>query len=218
MAGRYEAIVFDFDGVLVESIDIKTQAFASLYAAHGVDVVSKVVAYHLANGGVTRSNKFRYYHETLLGIPLTKDAEAKLARRFACLVEDAVVSAPTVPGALEFLERHAGTLRLFMASSTPEEELKRIVARRGMNRYFSGIYGAPATKCEIIKGIVERGHIDRRRVLMVGDALSDLHGAVRAGVQFLGRRSGSELQFPRGVDVINDLTELPHYVLRVPNA
>lgn len=217
MAGPYDAIVFDFDGVLVESMDVKTQAFASLYSDYGEQVVKKVIVYHLANAGVTRSTKFRHFHESLLGIPLTKDAETELSRRFACLVEDAVVCAPAVPGALEFLEAHAGTLPLFVASSTPDDELKRIVARRGMSRYFSGVYGAPATKCEIINGIVEKGNFDRRRVLMVGDALGDLDGAVRARVQFLGRRSKSGPQFPKGVNVINNLAELPHYVAKVSN-
>lgn len=32
---KFDAIVFDFDGVLVESVDVKTQAFATLYSEYG---------------------------------------------------------------------------------------------------------------------------------------------------------------------------------------
>jgi HAD superfamily hydrolase (TIGR01549 family) len=208
MAGRYEAIVFDFDGVLVESLDVKTQAFASLYAEYGTDIVRKVIAYHLANGGVTRFKKFRYYHETLLGIPLTTKAEVELGQRFSCLVEDAVVDAPAVPGAMEFLERHAGTLPLFVASSTPEQELKRIVERRGMSRYFEDLFGAPHTKAEILVRISTQRRFTPDRVLMIGDARADYEGALAAGADFIGRGTQASGLFPPDVRLIPDLTAL----------
>ena len=50
-----DAIIFDFDGVLVESVDVKTNAFAMLYAEHGPDVVKRVVAYHQEHGGISHS-------------------------------------------------------------------------------------------------------------------------------------------------------------------
>jgi len=48
----WQAIIFDFDGVLVESGDLKTRAFADLYQSYGETVVSKVVRYHSLNGGL----------------------------------------------------------------------------------------------------------------------------------------------------------------------
>ena len=43
------SIVFDFDGVLVDSVNIKTEAFARLFDHEGPEVLEKVVAYHLEN-------------------------------------------------------------------------------------------------------------------------------------------------------------------------
>ena len=57
-----KAILFDFDGVLVESVDIKTKAFAKLFENEGPEIVNKVVEYHLANGGVSRFKKFDYIY------------------------------------------------------------------------------------------------------------------------------------------------------------
>ena len=53
-----KAIIFDFDGVLVESLDIKTRAFAKLFGPEGPDMAKRVVDYHLQNGGVSRYEKF----------------------------------------------------------------------------------------------------------------------------------------------------------------
>ena len=40
------AIVFDFDGVLVESVDTKTKAYAGFFEDEGEEVVRKVVEVH----------------------------------------------------------------------------------------------------------------------------------------------------------------------------
>ena len=47
-----QIIFFDFDGVLVESVEIKNHAFRTLYAEHGEDVVQKVLVHHTENGGL----------------------------------------------------------------------------------------------------------------------------------------------------------------------
>jgi len=38
-----QAIGFDFDGVLVESVDIKTRAYAYLFEDEGPEVVQQVI-------------------------------------------------------------------------------------------------------------------------------------------------------------------------------
>ena len=209
MAPRHAAIVFDFDGVLVESVDVKTRAFAALYAEHGEAVVRAVTDYHLANGGISRYVKFRHYQENLLGRPYDDALGAELSARFSRLVVDAVVAAPAVAGAREFLERYHARVPLYVASGTPEEELREIVARRGLGGYFAGVYGTPATKGEILRRIAAARALDPARILMVGDALSDLAGAREAGTAFIGRRTAGGEAFPAGVTVIADLRELP---------
>ena len=60
-------VVFDFDGVLVDSVGIKAKAYEQMYEEYGSSVVKKVRSHHLQNGGMSRFNKFKYYHETYLG-------------------------------------------------------------------------------------------------------------------------------------------------------
>ncbi|MDN5836247.1 MAG: HAD family hydrolase, partial [Nitrosospira sp.] len=92
-ATDWQAIIFDFDGVVVESGDIKTQAFANLYRAHGETVMAAVVQYHRTNGGMSRYQKFHYFQQHLLEKPpLTPDEEQQLDRLFSELVVEAVVA------------------------------------------------------------------------------------------------------------------------------
>ncbi|MBI3899038.1 MAG: HAD family hydrolase [Gammaproteobacteria bacterium] len=207
-----DAVVFDFDGVLVESVDVKTQAFAALYAPYGSQIVDQVVAWHLAHGGVSRYEKFRHFHQTFLHKPLPAHEEAELAQRFSDLVEDAVVAAPWVGGAQELLETLHVRVPLFVASGTPEEELIRIIARRNMTRFFAGVAGAPRKKGEIIRGFIQSYEIAASRTLMVGDAMTDYSGAIDAGVMFVGIACGTH-GFPKEVQVLSDLVELIHMII-----
>ena len=42
---KYKAILFDFDGVLVECMNVKTEAFVQLFKIYGDDIVKKAVSY-----------------------------------------------------------------------------------------------------------------------------------------------------------------------------
>jgi len=207
---KYDAIVFDFDGVLVESVDVKTRAFAALYAEYGDRIVQQVVDHHLEHGGVSRFEKFRYYQEVLLGKILTKEKEVHLGDRFSEYVEDAVVESAYVLGAYEFLENNYRSTPLFVASGTPDQELKRIISRRNMNHYFVSVHGSPAKKGAIIGEILTTHGLNPDRVLMVGDAIADYEGASVAGVKFIGRviKYPDPAPFISGTMVLPDLTTL----------
>src|SRR6185369_7529737 len=140
------AVLFDFDGVISESFDVKTRAFAQLFEGYGPEVVEKVVAHHLAHGGVSRFVKIRHYHQAFLGKELDEAKLDEWCRRFSDIVLDAVVAAPFVPGALELLEECHKRYACFVVSGTPQEEMEQIVSRKGLGRYFVEIHGSPRTK------------------------------------------------------------------------
>jgi phosphoglycolate phosphatase-like HAD superfamily hydrolase len=205
---RTDALVFDFDGVLVESNDVKTRAFAEIYRGYGGNIADQAVAYHLEHEGISRYLKFRHLHRTLLGVELSDADVAALGEQFSGIVLAAVIAAPLVKGAHEFLETFSAQLPLFVASGTPDHELKTIIAQRGMARYFRSTHGTPATKGAIIRTIIASHGFDPARVLMVGDATADLAGANEAGVRFVGRVAAGRNPFPPGTAIIPDLVGL----------
>lgn len=71
----YQAIFFDFDGVLVKSAEFKYRAFRTLYSQHGAAVFDAVPAYHLAHEGISRVEKIVHCHRRFLGIELNLEKE-----------------------------------------------------------------------------------------------------------------------------------------------
>jgi HAD superfamily hydrolase (TIGR01549 family) len=201
-------IILDFDGVIVESTDIKTEAFRKLFS-NFPDHVDEIVEYHKKNAGVSRYEKFTHIYKNILKKPLNQKTSEELGRRFSKLVVDEIKKCPLVPGALDFLEKYSKKVRLFIASSTPEEELRHLVKVRGLQKFFHGIYGAPAKKSEIILRIIKEERAKKGEVLFVGDSAADLAEAKKAGAQFVGRVINLEdSPFPEGVKTIRDLNEL----------
>ncbi len=206
----WQAVIFDFDGVLVESGDIKTRAFADLYQSYGETVASKVVRYHSLNGGLSRYQKFRYFQQHFLEMPpLTQDEEQELDRRFSKLVVEAVITSEPVPGANELIHKVSTRIPLFIASGTPEIELNIIVTRRGLGPYFTEVRGSPKSKQTLIAEILSTHSLTPTRVLMIGDALIDYQSAQTNNVAFLGRvRTGDKNPFPEQVNTVSDLNTL----------
>lgn len=207
---NWQAIIFDFDGVVVESGKIKTQAFAELYRPYGEDIVAQVVQFHTQNGGMSRYRKFRHFQEHFLHQPpLTEAEERQLDIRFSELVVEAVIAADPVPGAIELIRQQSGRIPLFVASGTPEAELKVIVERRGLAPYFTAVRGAPALKKTIIAEILAAHGLQPETVLMIGDAMADLEGAQANDTAFLGRVfPGDPNPFPAHIEVVPDLRGL----------
>ena len=68
---KSELLIFDFDGVLANSVEVKTRAFALLYKPYGEKVVEKVLEHHTANEGISRFDKISYYHLFNWGLVLS---------------------------------------------------------------------------------------------------------------------------------------------------
>jgi phosphoglycolate phosphatase-like HAD superfamily hydrolase len=203
-----KAVILDFDGVILESAEIKTRAFAELFK-NFPNQLNRILTHHRKNAGVSRFRKFDYIYRHILKRPLPPSVRRDLGRRFSRLVVRRVLRAPFVPGAQDFLRKHEKDCRLFVVSGTPQSELRRIVRQRGLRRYFRGVYGSPRTKEQAVENILRRYRFSKRDVVMVGDAETDRRAAARGGIGFWGRvRKGERSGFPRSTPIVRDLREL----------
>lgn len=204
-----KAIIFDFDGVLVESVDIKTETFKKLFVLESEYTIRRILDYHLRNGGVSRFEKFRYIYKDILKRELPEACFEDLCQRFSGIVTEEVAKAPYVKGAKDFLNNYATKYRCFVSSATPEPEIIDIIKKRKMSTFFLGIYGAPKKKSDIVRHILSRGNLSTKEAVYVGDALSDYHAAITNDVNFIARIHNNESIFT-GIDCIKlrDLTKL----------
>ncbi len=190
-----KAIIFDFDGVIVESVDIKTRAFAKLFESESQDVVEEIVSYHLQRTGVSRFEKFQYIYKNILSRVLTKKTFDGLCQNFSKLVVDEVIRAPFVKGAKEFLDNYATRYKCFIISATPQDEIEDIIKQRQLTHYFNRIYGAPKKKIGAVKEIINDNKLKPEELFYIGDALSDYEAASANSVNFIAKVDSNDRIF-----------------------
>jgi len=185
---RARAIVFDFDGTLVDSNPIKWRAF-DLCFEEFPEHRAVIGGYCRGNNHTPRGDKFRHVYERILGLPYTKDVDAILHRRFEAATTQAIIAAPAIAGAERFLAvaRDRGATALL--SATPQTVLERIVGGRGWRRYFGVIRGAPVDKIEWLNSFRRQRGLDGEAVVVFGDSEEDAVAAAEAKCAFIGVRN-----------------------------
>ena len=158
-------IVFDCDGVILESVDAKTKAFGQVAEPLGAEARDRLLLYHTLHGGVSRREKFAWLYREVFHREITPEEMEDCCARFVSYALDNVLNAPLVPGVMDVLERWHGRVPMYVCSGTPQEELQSVLEQRGLARYFTGICGTPPAKAELLKGIVRKDRIDPAAVL-----------------------------------------------------
>ena len=150
-------IVFDFDGVILDSVEIKTNAFFDIYSEYGTEIVSKVVEHHKKNGGLSRFEKFKHYHKSFLNRTLSSKEMEILNLLFSDLVFKKIILADEIPGVLDFINMQLNMGKLcIINSATPQVELREIIKTRGLLDKFKFIFGSPLTKSENLRKIKKK--------------------------------------------------------------
>ncbi len=181
-----DAIFFDFDGVILESVDIKGWAFGKLFENYPQHV-DEIVAFHFANGGMSRFDKFRYIYKNILKESLPDDEFNALCIKFSDLAFKRVLKCEFVPGAIEFLGKHYKKTKFYIISGTPQDEIEHIVEARGLSKYFQGVYGSPTGKSFWAKKIIMQEKLNIAKALFIGDAMSDYEAAKENKLIFVAR-------------------------------
>lgn len=206
---KYDAIFFDFDGVIVDSVHIKTQVFYDMYLQYGEDIAQKAKQHHIENGGVSRFEKFKIYHKDFLGKDLDESGVKQLAQDFSSRVKDAVIASKIVTGVIEILEETSKKMNLFIITGTPTEEILEIVEKRGWTKYFKEILGSPTNKNTWSKYILNKYNYTPNKVLFVGDATTDYEAAKLNDFDFALRAHDENEPLFKNENVykFNDFTE-----------
>ena len=70
---KYRIIIFDFDGVLLESAEIKTDAYKQLFLKHGKSEAKKAKLFFKENPGMFREEKIRQCYQLILNKKISKE-------------------------------------------------------------------------------------------------------------------------------------------------
>jgi len=216
------AIVFDFDGTLVNSLQIKYEARFELFKEEPSEVraIAAEVIPQIRDklrGEIIRAIVSRTHGE-LVGSEAFEERVFTYCKRYDRLIEDRIVAQGLFPGVRAMLEDVKKRYALYVNSGTPHDALKQLLERLKIDHVFLASYGIEASRTENAR-VVKRENMERlihqagvhpTQVVVVGDGIEDLDCATASGCSFVAIRSernawDGQTEFP----VINSAAELP---------
>lgn len=194
---KHKVFVFDFDGTLVQSNEIKRNAFydSSVDFLQHKDAVDEVLA------AIPERSRFEII-ERIYDLIATRTGSARsqaaidaAVNSYSTLVREGVSSCPELPGATEVLKelkKHGRTI--FVSSNTPVGPLAELLQRRGWSALIAGHFGFPSQKSETIRELMKEHGLQPKDIIVIGDGRSDEVSAAENGCDFFRIESHNSLQ------------------------
>ncbi|RFC35657.1 MAG: phosphoglycolate phosphatase [Candidatus Nitrotoga sp. SPKER] len=189
MAKRYDLIVFDWDGTVMDSTAVIAGSIQAACRDLGLTEPSDVVAKYVIGLGLQEALR--------QAVPdLQENQRDDLVARYRhhFLAQDAAI--PLFEGAQQTIsELHAAGHLLAVATGKSQQGLKRAMQTSGMESYFHATRTADQTFSKphpaMLLEIMDDLGVIASRVLMVGDTTHDLQMARNAGVDAIGMTHGA---------------------------
>ena len=181
---KYKSLIFDCDGVLLNSNKIKTEAFYQAALPYGADLAQSLVAHHVANGGVSRYRKFSHFLDKIVPVGKIGPDLEELLGIYASRVNEGLMNCEVDSGIFSLRELTPST-PWFIVSGGDQAELRKVFAARKLDYLFDGgIFGSPDSKDLILKRELSAKRMNEPGVF-IGDSRYDHQASQRAGLDFI---------------------------------
>lgn len=192
-------VLWDFDGVIKDSVEVKSIAFEKLFESFGSEIAKKVKNHHEQNGGMSRFDKLPIYIEWSGQSP-SPVLIKKYSERFSNLVTKEVIDSNWVPGILDYLNNNSLNQKFFLITATPQLEIEYILNSLHLTQFFHKVIGSPTKKDVAIKNILEEFSINPNQSVMVGDSVSDYDASSINSISFILRCTSFNQHLQKNLD------------------
>jgi HAD superfamily hydrolase (TIGR01509 family) len=185
-----QAVIFDFDGVLVDTEPLHFRSLRDALAPEGIHLTEaeyfKTLLAYDDHGAI------RIAHESR-GLALRPEERGRIARRKAEVFEALLPEVSFFPGVREFVRALAAEVPVAIASGALRDEIEAILAAGGLRDAFGAIVGADDVQNTkphpepYLRAVAELSpRLDPQACLAIEDSIPGIASARAAGMKVLG--------------------------------
>ncbi len=182
-------IFLDFDGVIMDSMALKLDAYCFALQEYGFPR-ARIREQQLRFAGLTRALTLPRMFEALAGSPLPEEAGRRALQRFNQEDDRLRSRMQLKSGAREFLLALRNRIPLVVITGTPQAAIDETVAFFQLASFFREVCGYPPVKAEHLRAQLEKRNLAAGQALYVGDAIKDFEAAEASGIPFVGINNG----------------------------
>ncbi len=201
-------IIFDFDGVILDSNNVKTIAFKNISKRFGKSQSNKLVEYHIKNGGKSRFLKIKWFVENVLKSK-NEDLIRNLVEEYGNEVSKSFESCSFRTDLFELKKKLKGT-QWSIASGGKQDEIVNLLENKFLLDIFdNGIYGSPTPKMEIVKNTILNAEKNvKNKFILIGDSFYDYECAKENGIKFIFASDWSDIKNPKELFKNKNITSI----------
>ncbi len=184
ITNKFKNYIFDFDGVILDSVEFKNQAFKKTVNRYDKKIVKKFMNFHLNNLGLSRFRKYKFLCQELLKLENTDNLEKELSNDYSKIVNKKILKVKFIKGVRNFILKNKKK-NLFISSGSPQNELKKICVKKKISKYFIKVLGSPKTKYQHMMYIKKNYKIKNKETVFFGDSITDYRTAKKYNFTFI---------------------------------
>lgn len=180
-----KTIFWDFDGVLMNSNDVRDKGFLEVLRAYPKKEVDELMKFHQANGGLSRYVKFRYFFEELRNEEITDTEVQVWADKFSKIMMKLLINKNLlIQETINFVKENYQNYNMHIVSGSDGKELNQICQGIQIDHYFKSIHGSPTPKKQLVADLLEKHDYKLNACILIGDSINDYDAAVSNQIQF----------------------------------
>ncbi len=181
-----KSVIFDFDGTLVDSNQIKRQEFFNVTS--DLPFPNGIMRAILEDSRVgDRYDIFKCYANHLKEECNYVVNASELAYQYTVLCENKIIQANSIKGADNALiTLNKIDIKVVISSATPFETLNKIIKNRSIGHLIDNIFGSPESKEEHISKVIKIYNLEPKEILYIGDSENDRKAASTSKCNFVG--------------------------------
>ena len=182
---KIKVILWDFDGVLINSNSIRDYGFEQVLKGYPRQQVEQLIQFHKTNGGLSRYVKFRYFFETIRGETLTDIHLNKLVNNFSAIMRKSLVNESLlITENINFIKNNFQKYNMHIVSGSDQSELRDLCKALNISCYFKSIYGSPVPKNNLVSMTLEKYNYSKSECILIGDSINDYEAAKMNKISF----------------------------------
>ena len=184
-----KVIVFDFDGVIIPSEELKVEAYTRIFTDFGEEAPEEAIREARQEFADARGNRFDAVRGIFRRTGRAGDIEKAVQTyggRYGDIVRKGITELRVDDATRKTLERLSKIYPLYINSNNPDEFLREMLRMLGIEPLFKGIYSSLHTKVENLRDIAKTEHLEPNAVVFIGDGEGDRKAADDFGCTFIG--------------------------------
>lgn len=180
-------ILWDFDGVILDSMPIRDYGFRKIFENYSKDLVEELIKYHRLNGGLSRFHKIKYFYTTLLNKEISEKEIQNYADKFTLIMKKELTNKKyLIQDSVEFIKSHHKKYNFHIVSGSEHNELNYLCEKLDLSEYFISINGSPTPKNDLVKNLLLKYKYLENETILIGDSLNDYEAAKINNLDFYG--------------------------------